>query len=187
MTEPYTITRTEATVDARDYVSRYRDVPRITAMCHGCPNYGTLWSCPPHEGDVSGLFDGFTRVTIHGTTITFSEATRRQCADAQQSRAMASRAIEAAWHELLPWLYEQEHSHPGSLMLAGRCRLCRPQPCTRAEGQPCRHPERMRHSLEAIGFDVVKTAHDILGIDLEWSSDGLLTQHITIVTALFDL
>ena len=45
----------------------------------------------------------------------------------------------------------------------------------------------MRHSLEAIGFDVVKTAHDILGIDLEWSSDGLLTKHITIVTALFEL
>jgi hypothetical protein len=42
----------------------------------------------------------------------------------------------------------------------------------------------MRHSLESVGFDVVAMARDLLDIDLEWSNDGTLPKHFTLVTAL---
>ena len=37
----------------------------------------------------------------------------------------------------------------------------------------------------SVGFDLVAVMHDLLGIDLEWSTDGSLPKHITLVTALF--
>ena len=43
----------------------------------------------------------------------------------------------------------------------------------------------MRSSLEAVGFDVTATARDVLGIELQWSTDGQLPERITLVTALF--
>ena len=43
----------------------------------------------------------------------------------------------------------------------------------------------MRHSLESVGFDIEAMTRELLGIDLEWSTDGSLPKHITLVTALF--
>ena len=92
--------------------------------------------------------------------------------------------MQEVWKTLLPELYEKERQEPGSRCFTFRCTLC-PEGCTRPEGKPCRYPDRLRYSLEAVGFDVTAAASDLLGIDLEWSSDGTLPKHITIVTALF--
>ena len=43
----------------------------------------------------------------------------------------------------------------------------------------------MRHSLESVGFDIEAMTRDLLDIHLEWSQDGSLSKHITLVTALF--
>ena len=53
-----------------------------------------------------------------------------------------------------------------------------------SRGKPCRHPEQLRHSLESVGFDVVAISRDLLGLELEWSKDGSLPKHLTLVTAL---
>ena len=43
-----------------------------------------------------------------------------------------------------------------------------------AYGKPCRHPELVRPSLEACGFDIGKTTAELFGIDLKWGTDGKL-------------
>ena len=158
----YTLTNTEATIGADEFIRRYRDVERIRQYCLQCPGYGKSWGCPPFDFDPTTCTDGFSTVRLMGTTIGFDEETRAAC----KSR-----------------LYQLEQEVPGSRCFTFRCVLC-PEGCTRPEGKPCRHPERLRHSLESVGFDIVAMAHDLLDIELEWSHDGSLPKHITLVTAL---
>lgn len=180
----YSVTSKQVTVPANDFISRYRDVERMAAMCGQCPSHGNSWGCPPYAFDPATVSNGFKTVTLMGTTIEFDEATRAECTTAEMSRAVAIQAMQEVWKTLLPELYEKERQVKGSRCFTFRCTLC-PEGCTRPEGKPCRYPDRLRYSLEAVGFDVTAAAHDLLGIDLEWSSDGTLPKHITIVTALF--
>ena len=180
----YSVTKKEITVAADEFVRCYRDVDRIRQFCLQCPAYGKTWCCPPFDFDPRTVTDGFKTVTVMGTTIEFDEETRAACKTAEQSTTIGRQAMEQEWKTLLPQLYEIERGEPGSRCFTFRCSLC-PEGCTRPDGKPCRHPDRMRYSLEAVGFDLVAVTRDLLGIDLEWSTDGKLPKHITLVTALF--
>ena len=180
----YTVTTKQAMMSADEFISRYRDVDRIRSYCLQCPGYGKSWSCPPFDFDPRTASDGFKTVRVMGATIEFDESVRASCVTAEQSSAMGKQAIDEVCQSLLPRIYEMERKTPGSRCFTFRCTLC-PEGCTRPEGKPCRQPELMRHSLESVGFDLVAVTHDLLGIDLEWSADGKLPKHITIVTALF--
>ena len=172
------------TIAAEEFVQRYRDVERIRQYCLQCPGYGKTWSCPPFDFNPRSVSDGFRTATVMGTTIEFDEQTRASCKNAEQSSVIGREAMQEVWKTLQPRLYEMERETPGSRCFTFRCSLC-PEGCTRPEGKPCRHPELMRHSLESVGFDIVAMARDLLDIELEWSSDGSLPKHITLVTALF--
>jgi len=182
----YSVTNRQATLAADEFISRYRDVERFRQYCLQCPGYGKSWSCPPFDFDPRIKSDGFTTVTVMGTTIEFDEPTRAACKTAEQSSAAGKEAMQEVWKTLLPRLYEMERQNPGSRCFTFRCVLC-PEGCTRLEEKPCRKPELMRHSLESVGFDIEAMTRDLLGINLEWSTDGSLPKHITLVTALFTL
>ena len=179
----YSVTRKEVTVPADEFIRRYRDVERIEAFCRQCPSFGKVWCCPPFDFDPRTASDGFRTVTLMGTIIEFDEETRAACNTAEQSSLLGREAMEQVWQTLLPRLYELENVTPGSRCFTFRCSLC-PEGCTRPEGKPCRLPNKMRHSLESVGFDVVAMARDLLGINLEWSNDGTLPKHLSLVTAL---
>lgn len=180
----YTVTSKEVTVDAATLIDRYRDVERIGAYCKQCPAYGQSWGCPPFDFDPCTVSDGFKTVKLMGTTITFDDTTREACTTPEMSAATGREAMEQVWKTVLPRLYEMEREVPGSRCFTFRCTLCA-EGCTRPQGLPCRHPELLRHSLESVGFDIVAMTRDLLGIDLEWSADGSLPRHLTLVTALF--
>ena len=67
----------------------------------------------------------------------------------------------------------------------GTCIHCPEGSCTRPEGRPCRHPELVRPSLEACGFDVARTASELFGIELKWSSGGRMPEYLTLVCGFF--
>ena len=180
----YTLSNCEATMAASEFVGRYRDVERIRQYCLECPGYGTSWGCPPFDFDPCSLTDGFDSVTVMATTIEFAQETRDACATAEESARVGREAMQQVLQSLLPTLYERERQKAGSRVFTFRCALC-PEGCTRPEGKPCRHPERLRHSLESVGFDLEAALRDLMGIELEWSADGSLPKHITLLTALF--
>lgn len=181
----YTVTSKEVTISADEFVQRYRDVERIRQYCLQCPGYGKAWNCPPFDFDPRTRSDGFKTVKLIGTIIEFDEQTRAACTTPELATATGKRAIEEVCQTtLLPNMYKMEKDMPGSRCFTFRCMLC-PEGCTRPEGKPCRHPEMMRHSLESVGFDIEGMTRDLLDINLEWSYDGSLSKHITLVTALF--
>ena len=180
----YSVTTKEVIIAADEFIRRYRDVERIHALCRQCPGYGLSWACPPFNFDPRIQSDGFKTVILMGTTIEFDERTRANCKVAETSARVGREAMNEVWKTLLPQLYEMERQHPGSRCFTFRCMLC-PEGCTRPEGKPCRHPDMLRHSLESVGFDITAMTKELLGIELEWSIDGSLPKHITLVTALF--
>jgi len=64
------------------------------------------------------------------------------------------------------------------------CDFCA-RPCTRPDGKPCRHPELVRPSLEAYGFDLTATLADLFGIKTLWSKDGILPDYLVLIGAVF--
>lgn len=180
----YTVQTREVTIPAQEFISRYRDVDRIRQYCLQCPGYGKSWGCPPFDFDPRSATDGFKTVRLMATIIEFDEPTRAACQDAQAAARVGRQAMSEVWQSLLPRLYEMERKEPGSRCFTFRCVLC-PEGCTRPEGKPCRHPDKLRHSLESVGFDIEAMTRELLEIELEWSRDGSLSKHITLVTALF--
>ena len=180
----YTVTQQEATMCAPEFISRYRDVQRFLVLCSECNNYKKMWCCPDFSFDAASITDGYKTVTVLGTTVEFDEITITEGKEPEKAKVIAEEAIDEVMRTLLPQMYALESRVPGSRCFTFRCMLC-PEGCTRSTGMPCRHPGKMRYSLEAVGFDVCAVAHDMLGIDLEWSSDGSLPSRITLVTAVF--
>lgn len=179
----YSVTTRQVTIGADEFIRRYRDVERIRQFCLQCPGYGKAWNCPPFDFDPRILSDGFKTVNFIGTIIEFDEETRAACTTPEMAASVGRQAMNEVWMELLPQMHQMERENPGSRCFTFRCVLC-PEGCTRPEGKPCRHPEQMRYSLESVGFDITTAASDLLGISLDWSTDGSLSKTITMLTAL---
>ena len=67
---------------------------------------------------------------------------------------------------------------------AGTCLLCPPEHCTRRKNLPCRHPESIRPSLEALGLDIARTTSGLFGIDLQWGRPDAPPAYLTLISAL---
>ena len=143
---------------AADYVARFRDAQRIAEYCRACPSYGSSWGCPPFGFSVEEYLSGYATALVVATKIVPEQ-------------------------EGLPL------SEAGRLMRSfayvGTCLHCPEGSCTRPDGNPCRHPDRVRPSLEACGFDVGRTARELFGIELKWGVEGRMPEYLTLVCGFF--
>ena len=70
---------------------------------------------------------------------------------------------------LMEELVNLEKIYPGSnALIPGSCIVCGYGNCARKKGLPCRHPDKMHHSLESLGSDLDKTSKDLFGIEMKW-------------------
>lgn len=173
----YTATDFTAEADAADYVARFRDADRFQELCARCPAFGRTWACPPLPDTQEALPGRFTRVLLRAVRIT--------PAGIRLPAAMAEDLIRPERDRLERELLERERTDGGKALIGiGRCTLC-PDGCTRPLGIACRHPERVRPSLEAFGFDVARTVEEFFGLKLQWGADGFLPESVVIVGAVF--
>lgn len=174
----YTAQDFTASLSAPDYIARYRDPERFIEYCRRCPNFGASWACPPFEADAADFLYGYRHVLLIATKITPLRS--------GLPLGETQRLIRPERLRLEKRLLEMERLYGGrSLAYAGSCLHCPEGSCARRQGAPCRHPERVRPSLEAWGFDVGATAAELLGIPLEWGRDGLLPKYLTLVCGFF--
>ncbi len=160
--------------DAREIIARYRDPERMLGYCRECTEYGSSWACPSFPGDSAAPLSSYRGVAIIAVKI-FTDGTP----------ATALRDLmEPVSHRLDATLRLAELRFGGiSCSGLGGCRRC--AACTRGAGKACRHPDLVRPSLEARGFDVTTLAGSLLGIELLWSADGRPPVYLTTVGALF--
>lgn len=159
----------------------YLDPIRIEGYCMGCPNYGKLWSCPPH-GDPMALdasplmrFNRYQYVLLVASRV-IVEPSENTMAIFQQHRRAFAKNLE---------VLKMKSSEPSDYLIAGNCYLCDANDCSRNFGAACRYPKRMAYSLEAIGYDVCGITEGLLDITIEWSAADSKPKTLTTVGAIF--
>lgn len=171
-TETYT-----KTITVQEYLAGFRDAAACLASCEQCRNFRNRWGCPPFDFDSAKLFSRYENITVIATRITpQEEALPLDCCE----EFLVPEKVR-----MEDWLLMRERETGGlACGLAGRCRYCQGEPCTRPEGKPCRHPDKVRPSLESHGFDITKTLDELFGIRLQWGRDGQMPPYLMLVAAL---
>lgn len=120
--------------------------PEVREMCSAdrCKNYGRSWSCPPACGSLEVLerrLSGYTCGILVQTTAPMAD----------HFDLTAIHAAEELHKKKFDTLVRQSRQlFPGCLPLgSGGCRRC--HKCTYPD-RPCRHPDKLYPSMEAIGL-----------------------------------
>ncbi len=162
-----------AVVSTRPELLRFLAPERIQGYCRSCEKYGVYWSCPPFARSPLAEFPEWTHAVILCRRVPVAPGTTQPqlLEHFQEARVAFGEAVRRL-----------EASRAGvTALVAGHCAGC-PE-CTRGQGLPCRTPARMRHSLEAVGFDVTGLAEGVAGVRLHWPKSGL-PDYLTTVGAL---
>lgn len=167
-----------ASLPADRYIAVYRDARRFAACCRACPNYGRSWACPPFDFDMDKYLSGYRTALIIASKVTPLQPGLPLSASQELLRPVR---LE---HERM--LLDLEKRYDGrAFAFAGTCLYCPKGSCTRLEGKPCRHPEWVRPSLEACGFDLGRTTEELMGIPLRWGEGDRMPEYLTLVSGFF--
>ena len=167
-----------AFIDRETYVRDFRDVETFEDCCRACPNYGNRWGCPPFDHDTLQDLLPYNKVMLVGVKITPH--------DSKMPMEQVYDLMRPELERLNRRLLDLERENNGfALGFVGKCERCGNAPCARIDGKPCRHPDVVRPSLEAYGFNVSETSSKLLGIDMVWSHDKNVPRHLTLVCGLF--
>ena len=142
---------------------------RIRAFCvqNKCGNYGNNYMCPPAAGSVNEIKAKLENFQ-HGILLQY-----RKHLDVKNNRKGAIQAQKEFHSKILQLedLLSQKGISPVWGMIGGNCRLC--DECKAKTGETCRHPDKARMSLEAIGIDVLGLL-DKLGLDNKFHADKII-------------
>lgn len=161
------------------WLADYCEPRRFQDACRACPDYGSVWSCPPGVPDAKQAFAPFQTVHIIGVRVDYAPEALAAARAPELTERLCQAGYGAVKKLLLSTMLELERAVPGSWSVAaGRCEQC--GRCTRPDGLPCRKPERMRCSFSAFGFDLGRIAAELLDMELLWAERGLPKYHVAI-------
>lgn len=170
-------------IGVNSYIDKLRDVEQFLECCKACDNYNKNWSCPPFNINFTKELLKYNRAYIIGTRINIKEEMR---SITDESNHVIESILIPIRKELDKELLKLELKTPNSrAFFAGSCKKCEDSKCTRILGLPCKFPLETRPSLEAIGFDMGRTASEILEVDLKWSSGNRLPEYFMLISAIF--
>jgi predicted metal-binding protein len=175
----YTATDYITVISVDKYLSEYYDKAKFQALCAQCPNYGKAWTCPPFSIDTEARMRQYKWLLLTATKIIPQEK--------GLPISLSRKLIYPERVRLQRRLLEMEKEYGGlSLAYVGTCIYCAEnEQCSRATGEPCRHPELARSSLESYGFDIGKTTQQLFDIPLVWGSKGEMPEYLTLVCGFF--
>lgn len=154
--QEHIISTNQRSVDVHSCVSRFRREAVFLEACKACPSFGKSWICPPLSDELTHKILSYSTLTLYIIKVATDdpEATLRG-------------AIRLQAEEML--LKEEARLGGYALGFTGRCPYC--ASCTRADGAECRHPDKARPSLEALGFDVGALTEELFGEPLAWNKE----------------
>ncbi len=163
----------ETTVSA--FVEGFVRVEKFLPFCRQCGSYNTRWTCPPFDFDPLTVWHAYTGLRLYARILQ-ADAPEQPLED----------ALEALKQEKLRYrerLRQWEQATPGSqMLLAGTCHEC-PE-CERTQGRPCKRPEMLRYSMEALGGDVEGCLQHYFHRPMLWGRDGKAPAYYALVGGL---
>ena len=170
--------RFSAQLAVSEYIARFRRADYFLSLCRECTNFGRRYGCPPFDYDVLERMQRYTTATIIGVQIMPEE----KKLPLQMSQELMAPVIRELTQELLT---EEKRTGGLSFGFAGGCTLCGDKPCARITGEPCRHPDRVRSSLESYGFDLAKTSEELFNTPILWSRNGYIPDYLMLICGIF--
>ena len=164
-----------ATLPMEEFARRFRLNIPVEQLCGACPNYGRRWACPPLSP--ADCITHYSTIEVWVVQITPAQP------DLPLSEAHTIINAQRAVVEPLMLAREAE-LHGRAALFTGLCPHCPHQQCARIAGEPCRHPELVRPSLEALGFNLGEVTRELFNIDMLWGRHGRLPQYLTLVGAV---
>ncbi|MGM9660517.1 MAG: DUF2284 domain-containing protein [Faecousia sp.] len=137
---------------------------RIRWICQNeCPMYGKTWACPPGVGTVP---DCRTKCLSFAHCLLISSIA--EVTDiADMAETLATRPAHEALTEQVAALLRQQNVQP-YILSTQACAIC--SRCAIADGQPCRHPDKMHPCVESHGINVVPIL-ERLGLEFQFGSN----------------
>lgn len=163
---------------AGEYIRGYRDAVRIEGYCKACRQFGKSWGCPPFDRDITAELMSYSSIRLLATKVS---PTMPEIPISEVQQFLRPERLRAE-RLLLEW---ERELGGRAFAYVGECLHCPPGSCTRPHGLPCRHPSKLRPSLEAYGFDIALTTSQLFGIELQWSRNGFLPEYLTLVSGVF--
>ena len=159
------------------YNKEFRKKEQCYNACLACHNFGRRWGCPPFEYDTETVLSKFSTVKLFATLITPME-TGLPLSRYEEFLAPERERIETMLLEL------EKETGGRSFGFVGKCTYCGESPCARISGNPCRHPDKVRPSLESFGYDIEQTLCNLFNIQLIWGKNNCMPEYLTLVCAL---
>lgn len=172
----YTIEYTAVDV-SMDELKKYYKPNQVIDYCKECPSYGKLWSCPPHDFSTFDFLSEFRNAKIISGKIVIDKSQ----VNINTLKEDVGKIFFEARKEFSDNLISQEADNSVAF-IAGNCYKC--SDCTRLIGGKCIKQDKMRYSLESVGFFVSDITSNILNQEIQWVKDSVPDYLIT-VGALF--
>ena len=170
-------------IDVPTYLRDYVAPEEFQEYCKECDGYNQNWSCPEFGYDVLDYWNKANYLHIFGYRLWFDREETEKERSPEELQALMKRILDKEKLEMADILYDYEEWYPGSISLsAGSCHLC--MECERIYDRPCRYPDRMRYSMEALGANVGKTCSKLLGLDLLWTEENKLPVYFVLIGGL---
>jgi len=154
-------------------------------FCKDCKYYNKIWACPPYKFDTVDLIDPYKYAYIVGSKLYLNklDGKLKELLNHENVDVVVNEIYKSARAVLDQELMNIEKKESGSKVLfAGRCMIC--DCCAKVNNKQCIHPEKLRYSLESIGFDVSLISEEILEYKMLWSK-GKLPEYMILVSAIF--
>lgn len=164
-----------------DILVKYFEGERLAQVCkEGCRNYGQKWSCPPYASPFLRIVEKYSYafMLVFSTQMKYYWDVKNKYLAVKAANATLKTTIEKCTRDLETYM-------KGYSLLSGSCRQCKPCQCKK--GLPCKHPDKMRYSMEAAGLNVQRLTIDFLDHELLWYKNKTLPEYTSTATLiLFD-
>ena len=181
----YRVEEFEAEAVVADYVESCVNVEEFLECCKACHNYEHVWSCPPFDFSPEEYWKRYDKLYLRARKILFSEEMLKRDYTSEELEEITRQVMGREKEKLGELLFSMERENPGSISLwAGRCRQCGQTGCSRETGEACKHPDKLRYSIEALGGNVGLTITKYLGQQLIWMEEGKLPEYFMLVGGL---
>lgn len=143
----------------------------------GCPNYNHKWSCPPYSPNYRNYAKGYE----HGIMLLFwCNLEQFNYIKNPYMKIKAANAILKS--RIDNFLRKLEDKLSGKMLSNGSCKLCKP--CNCKKGLICKHPKKMRYSMEALGLDVEEISKKYFSHELLWYKNKTVPVHSSVISCL---
>lgn len=173
----------EKLIPMQEYIEGFRDPERVRGYCRSCNRHSNCWACPPFGFDEELLLNRYGMISVRAVKL-YPECGGMSGVSPEEIRDVLGETVRTYREKDDARLLKREESSGGRAFFAGTCLLCPQDGCSRIYGRPCVHPEKVRPSLEAFGFDMEATASRLFGIEMKWGAQGRMPEYLTLVSGL---